>query len=75
MDDLIWLVAVCMLEAPLLSLMRRATRVPSKPLAVVARCEGLVGILCEGMFSSAPCRSKGEEPVTNSASKDDVLLA
>ena len=44
MDDLIWLVAVCMLEDPLLSLMRRATRVPSEPLAVVARWNGLVGI-------------------------------
>ena len=75
MDDLIWLVAVCMPEDPLLSLMKRATRVPEKPLAVVARWDGLVGILCEEMFSSAPCRLKEEEPVANSSTKDDVLLA
>ena len=55
MDDLIWLVADCMPEDPLFSLMRRATRVPVKPLAVVARWDGLVSILCEEMFSSAPC--------------------
>ena len=47
MDDLIWFAAGCMLEDPLSSIMRRETRVPVEPLAVMARGDGLVGVLCE----------------------------
>ena len=75
LDDLIRLVAGCMLEDPLCSIMRRETRVPVEPLAVMARGDGLVGVLCEWMLPSAPCRLKGEEPVANSSTEDDALLA
>ena len=50
LDDLIWLVAGCMLEDPLFSIMRCETRVPVEPLAVMARWDGLVGVLCEAML-------------------------
>ena len=74
LDDLIWLVVGCMLEDLLISIMRREKRVPVETLAVMARWDGLVGVLCEAILSSAPCLLKWEVGVATTPTKDNALL-